>query len=104
MKVQTYKQAPTVKLGISRQIVIPKTIHDQLGLRPGDYLQVEVAQGRVVFTPKTLVDKRLDQRIVESMDDFAQGRSYGPFESAEKMIGSLHRNVRTRRGSRKIRR
>ena len=58
-----------------------------LGLRPGDYLQVEVAQGRVVFTPKTLVDKRLDQRIAESMNDFAQGRSYGPFESAGETSG-----------------
>ena len=87
-----------------RTLNLPKTIHDQLGLRPGDYLQVDVADGRVVFTPKTLVDKRLDQRIAESAEDFAAGRSYGPFESAEAMVTSLRAHVRARRGLRKVRR
>jgi hypothetical protein len=62
------------------------------------------AQGRVVFTPKTLVDKRIDERIAESVQDFKVGRSYGPFDSAEKMIRSLHGHVRSRRNSRKARR
>jgi AbrB family looped-hinge helix DNA binding protein len=104
MKSRAYKSAPTVKLGISRQVVIPKTIHDKLGLRPGDYLQVEVAAGRVVFTPKTLVDKRVDERIAESKEDFAAGRSYGPFDSGKDLVRSLHSNVRARRVSRKARR
>lgn len=101
MKARAYKPASTVKLGVSRQVVIPKRIHDALGLRPGDYLQVEATGGRVVFTPKTLVDKRIERRIAESLEDFAAGRSYGPFDSAEEMIDSLHKNVRTRRASRK---
>jgi len=33
---------PTVKLGASRQIVIPKHIHDALGLEAGDFLEVEI--------------------------------------------------------------
>jgi len=48
-----------------------------------------VADGRVVFTPKTLVDKRLDRRIAESAEDVAAGRSDGPFASAEAMVTSL---------------
>ena len=33
---------PTVKLGASRQIVIPKKLYDEVGLEVGDYLEVEL--------------------------------------------------------------
>ena len=46
-----------VKLGVSRQVVIPKKIHDRLGLAPGDSLEVELKKGRVVIVGK--VDFRL---------------------------------------------
>lgn len=80
----------TVKLGVSRQVVIPKKIHDELGLAPGDYLEVTVAGGNVVFTPKTLVDRRIEKRIAEGLDDIKEGRVYGPFDSAKKLVHSLH--------------
>ncbi len=52
----------TVKIGVSRQIVIPKRLFDQLGLVPGDYLEVTLHEGSLVMTPKTLVDKPLSPR------------------------------------------
>jgi AbrB family looped-hinge helix DNA binding protein len=76
---------PAVKLGASRQVAIPKKIHDQLHLRPGDYLEIEVKQGKLIFTPKTLIDKRLK----EGLEDLRKGRVYGPFDSAEDMVASL---------------
>lgn len=39
-----------VKIGVSRQVVIPKKIHDTLGLAPGDYLEVAVERGKVVMS------------------------------------------------------
>ncbi len=48
---------PTVKLGPSRQVVIPKSIHDELDLAPGDYFDVAVANGKIILTPKALIDK-----------------------------------------------
>jgi len=75
-----------VKLGSSRQVVIPKKIHDELGLKPGDYLEVELLDGKLVFTPKVLIDKRLE----EAMEDLRQGRVRGPFASVDAMLGSLH--------------
>jgi len=33
---------PTVKLGVSRQIVIPKKLYDALRLSPGSYLEVQL--------------------------------------------------------------
>ena len=91
-----------VKLGVSRQVVIPKKIHDQLGLTPGDYLEVELKQGRVVMTPKTLVEKPftkadLEKRLAKGLEDLRAGRSHGPFNSAKEAIGFLHTEVKKRK-------
>lgn len=90
-----------VKIGVSRQVVIPKKIHDELGLTPGDYLEVELEQGRVVMTPKALVEKKfkaeLENRLGESREDYRAGRSYGPFNTAKEAIRSLHAEVKKRK-------
>lgn len=60
-----------VKIGSSRQVIIPKKIYEQLGLATGDYLDVTIHDGSLVMSPKTLVDKpvqnhdRRDQQCVE---------------------------------------
>ncbi len=75
-----------VKIGASRQVIIPKKIHDRLGLQPGDYLEVELQDDKVVLTPKALVEKRL----AEALDDVKHGRIHGPFRSAKEMLRALH--------------
>jgi AbrB family looped-hinge helix DNA binding protein len=90
MKLQTQKSlSSVVKIGASRQVIIPKKIHDRLGLEPGDYLEVELQHDKVVLTPKALVEKRL----AEALEDVKRGRIHGPFGSAHQMIRSL-RQVR----------
>ena len=86
-----------VKIGVSRQVVIPKKIHDTLGLAPGDYLEVEVERGKVVMTPKALVDKPLEKRLAESFEDFRKGRTYGPFNSAKAAVRALHTEAKRRK-------
>ena len=97
MKTQVYEAPTTVKLGVSRQIVIPKKLHDRLGLKPGDYLEVEEEQGRVVMTPKTLIDSRVHAAFRESMEDFKSGRYSGPFDNVDQATASLHKAARARR-------
>jgi len=46
-----------VKAGRSRQVTIPKQIFDSLGLKEGDYVQVEVEEGRIVLTPVAVINK-----------------------------------------------
>jgi AbrB family looped-hinge helix DNA binding protein len=89
MKIQSKtNRAPTiVKIGVSRQVAIPKRLHDQLGLAPGDYLQVELEGHRLILTPKALVEKRL----AEGLNDIREGRIQGPFRSASELLRSLHR-------------
>lgn len=86
-----------VKVGVSRQVVIPKKIHDKLGLAPGDYLEVEVKRGKVVMTPKALVDKPLEKRLAEGLEDLRAGRSHGPFASAKEAVHFLHTEAKRRK-------
>ena len=96
--MKTQSEAPTtVKLGVSRQVVIPKKLHDRLGLKPGDYLEVEEQEGKVVMTPKTLVDSRVHAAFRESMEDFKSGRYSGPFDTADEATASLHKAAAVRR-------
>ena len=84
---------PAVKIGVSRQVAIPKKLHDQLGLAPGDYLEIEVQDNRLILTPKTLIEKRL----AEGLDDLKRGRTYGPFSSPPALIRSLHHEAKQRK-------
>ena len=98
MKLQEGGRAmAAVKVGVSRQVVIPKKIHDKLGLAPGDYLEVEVERGKVVMTPKTLVNKQIEKRLAEGIEDFRAGRSHGPFDSAKDAVRYLHTEAKRRR-------
>ncbi len=79
-----------VKVGVSRQVAIPKEIHEQLGLSPGDYLEVEVRGNQLILTPKQLVDKRL----AEAEEDIRKGRVRGPYTSAAGAVRALRRKTR----------
>ncbi|MCH7803369.1 MAG: AbrB/MazE/SpoVT family DNA-binding domain-containing protein [Acidobacteria bacterium] len=49
---------PVSKLGQRRQVVIPKDICEELGLKQGDFVEVtcDPENGTVVIKPKKLVD------------------------------------------------
>jgi len=76
---------PTVKIGVTRQIAIPKKLYEKLGLVPGDYLEVELEDDRLVLTPKMLVGKRL----AEGLKDIKEGRVVGPFKTSRAAIRAL---------------
>ena len=88
---------PTVKLGASRQIVIPKKLYDDLELAAGDYLEVELYEGRkLLVTPKALVDKHpeIEKRLAEAEEDLKAGRIQGPFVTAHKAVKALRSGAR----------
>jgi AbrB family looped-hinge helix DNA binding protein len=82
-----------VKIGASRQVAIPKKLHDELGLSPGDYLEVERHGDGIIMTPKSLVEKRL----AEALDDVKGGRMGGPHDTVEELIRALHSTNRRRK-------
>lgn len=69
-------------------MIIPKKIHDRLGLRAGDYLEVELNDDKMLITPKALVEKRL----AEALADVKHGRVHGPYRSSKEMLRSLRRD------------
>lgn len=87
--MKTQAHGPSVTVGTSRQVVIPKKIHDELGLKPGDILEVQILNRRVVFTPKALVDKDVADALDEAINDLKHGRGLGPFDNAADAIRAL---------------
>ena len=77
------------------QVVLPQNLREQVGIQVGDLLEAKVERGRITFTPKSLVDRG----IAESLDDFRQGRTYGPFASAREAVASMKKELR--KGARK---
>ena len=71
------------------QVVIPQNVRRRIGLQVGDLLEASVERGKITFTPKSVVDRG----IAESLLDFEQGRRYGPFESSEGLVASLHKET-----------
>jgi len=44
------------RLGQRRQVVIPKSLCEEMGIREGDFLEVTSRKGAVIIKPKKLVD------------------------------------------------
>ncbi|MDP3772474.1 MAG: AbrB/MazE/SpoVT family DNA-binding domain-containing protein [bacterium] len=79
---------PTVKIGVSRQMVIPKKFYDTLGLVPGDYLEVDLYQGnRLLVTPKALVNRHpeIDHLLNEAENDIKTGRVSNSFATVTQL-------------------
>ena len=79
------------------QIVIPAKVRKQAGIKVGDLLEAKVERGKLTFVPKAIIDRG----IAESLEDYKKGRVYGPFDTVEEMIASLHRNAKKLRHRKK---
>jgi AbrB family looped-hinge helix DNA binding protein len=71
------------------QIVIPRNVRKKIGVNVGDLLEAAVVRGKITFTPKSLVDRG----IAESLTDFKEGRAFGPFETRDDLVASLHKEA-----------
>src|SRR5215475_12700476 len=104
---------PISKLGQRRQVVIPKQICDELGLQEGDFVEVTSTEGKVIISPKKLVDADealtpaqravIDTRLAEAEQDIQEGRVYGPFDSVDTLRHSLHGEKPTKKPKRSTR-
>ena len=79
-----------VRVKTKYQVTLPTVVRERAGVSIGDVLEATVEKGKITLTPKTLVDRG----IAEGLEDIRQGRVYGPFNSADEMLRSLHGDVR----------
>ena len=94
-----------VKVQRKGQVTIPIRLRVQVGLNDGDLVEANAERGRIVLTPKLLVDRAadreftptqrraLDARLTESLEQAKRGETYGPFETHQAMTDFLHRQA-----------
>jgi AbrB family looped-hinge helix DNA binding protein len=88
-------------VGRRRQVVIPKDICDELGLKQGDFVEVAQQRDHIIVKPKRLIDAEDtltpdEERLV--LEGEAQIRR-GEYVTLERLEDELER--RTRKRSRK---
>lgn len=74
-----------LKVKTKYQVTLPTEVRTVLGLKEGDILGVAIESGRIVLTPKSIIDKRL----AEGLKDIAAGKVHGPFKSIKELANSL---------------
>jgi AbrB family looped-hinge helix DNA binding protein len=75
------------------QVVIPREIRKRARLDIGDLLEASFENGKITFTPKTVIDRHL----AEGLEDVARGRTHGPYQSAPEAISALERRAAKRK-------
>lgn len=85
------------RIGPKHQITIPQEVFEQLGLQPGDFLEVQVRDEALYLIPQKLVprdqawfwSKEWQEREQEADEEIAKGELSGPFESVDGLIRHL---------------
>ena len=72
------------------QVVIPQHVRDAIGVSVGDVFEAKAEKGKIVFEPKSIVDRG----IAESMAEFKAGHSFGPFATHKQFLAALHHETK----------
>ena len=73
------------------QIVIPQHVREQMRVEIGDVLEAGVENGKITFTPKSLIDRHL----AEGLEDLRKGRTHGPYATSAQAIAALEARAKT---------
>lgn len=76
---------PVVTVKNKYQVVIPQSVRKHVGINIGDVLEAKAEDGRIIFEPKSAVDRG----IAESLEEFRKSRSFGPFSTHRAFLASL---------------
>src|ERR1700693_4767454 len=95
----------TGKIQNKGQVTIPTAVRRQAGLTKGDLVNFAFQRGRIVMTPKLVIDRSrfptadddytpaqppaIAPRLKKSLEDVRRGHTAGPFNTADEMIASL---------------
>ena len=71
----------TSKLSTKGQVVIPKSLREKLGLKPGDPLAIAVAGDRLIMRKITL-----DDILQESLANYEQGKTLSHEETFQDLV------------------
>lgn len=88
---------PIVTVKNKYQVVIPQRVREKIGVAVGDVLEARAEGGKIVFEPKSVVDRG----IAESIAEFRAGRGFGPFDTHEAFVKALHTAAKKPAGRKK---
>jgi AbrB family looped-hinge helix DNA binding protein len=91
------KPMSLVRVKPNGQVTLPPSLRQRAKLKAGDLLEARLEGGRIMLTPANL----LDHHLVESQEQIRDRQFYGPFDTAEEMIATLHRQTRKNKRSSK---
>ena len=110
----------TARIQHKGQVTIPTGVRRQAGLSKGDVVNFAFQRGKIVITPKLVVDRSrfpsaddeytpaqrriIDARLDESEEDLKKGRTFGPFGTAEDMVAHMKGQLKQRAAVKKTRR
>lgn len=81
---------PLVRLGPKNQVTIPKSIAISLRIEIGDILEPSIENGKVVFTPKRLVEKLAAPKLTKKEQQL--------LAAAKKKIDAINKDMRKSKG------
>ena len=87
------------------QVTLPQSIRQELGIKEGDYLDIQVRDGEIVLKAKVVIDKqqawfwseRWQQGEAEAQEDIRTGNTH-KFADAASAIDFLHAKTSKRSG------
>ncbi|WP_299430804.1 AbrB/MazE/SpoVT family DNA-binding domain-containing protein [uncultured Meiothermus sp.] len=95
------KTVPVVTVKTKFQVTIPQEVREVLGIAEGDLLEAKVENGKIVLTPKELIDRRAAAfRRMEALGERVRkrlAREGMTEEDLDRMIEKEVEAVRTRR-------
>src|ERR1017187_1830402 len=94
-----------VKVQRKGQVTIPTRLRVQLGLVDGDLVEAKAQRGKIILTPKLIVDREytpaqrrvIDARLAVSLEEAKKSETYGPFATHEEMTPFLHAQAKKTR-------
>jgi len=81
---------PLVKIGPKHQVTIPKEVFESLQLSVGDFLEMQVQNGKGFLIPKRVVEKARAPKLSRKEQVLLL--------SAQKKIAAINKDIRTARG------
>jgi AbrB family looped-hinge helix DNA binding protein len=110
----------TTKIQHKGQVTIPTHVREQAGLSQGDLVEFSYERGKIVITPKLLIDRSkfptaddeytpaqrriVDSQLAEGLADIKAGRISGPFDSGDGMITDMKANLKKKATGKKTKR
>ena len=82
-----------VKLKNKFQLTVPNSLRKQAGFEVGDIFDAKFEQGKLTFSPKSIID----QRLAKSLESVRMGKVSPVFENVEDMITYLKKRTKKHR-------